>query len=177
MRRIFIAVTHNWRREDGTASLEFVISFPVLLFIFLLAFESGMLMIRNIMLERAVDMTMRDLRLNLLDKPDVKALKDEICAKTMVIANCPSVIVINLEPVSTDTWNIPTSGVECLDSDEDFKIMSSANMGVKDNLMLVRACVSVDPLFPTTGLGLRLPADGNAGYWLTAVSAFVNEPS
>jgi hypothetical protein len=166
-----------FRRENGTASIEFVFSFPVLLFIFLLAFEAGMLMVRNIMLERSVDMTMRDLRLNSFAAPDAELLKDEICAKTMVIANCRDVIVINLKPVDTGTWAMPGGVIDCMDRSEEINPLDAVDPGIADNLMLVRVCVTTDALFPTTGLGLRMPKDGNGGYWLTAVSAFANEPS
>jgi hypothetical protein len=177
MTGLFKRMKRAFTREDGTATIEFVISFPVLFFIFLLAFEAGMLMIRNIMLERAVDMTMRDLRLNNLTLPSAELLKDEICAKTLVIADCRNVIRINLQPVDTVAWNMPADAIPCIDRSETINPLDSVDPGVMDNLMLVRVCVATDALFPTTGLGLRLPKDGLGGYWLTAVSAFANEPS
>jgi hypothetical protein len=43
--------------------------------------------------------------------------------------------------------------------------------------MLIRVCVVQDALFPTTGIGLGLPKEGNGGYGVVAVSAFVTEPT
>ena len=58
------------RCEDGAATLEFALSVPVLITIFMASFESGLLMTRSIMLEQAVDITMRELRLVV---PDARA--------------------------------------------------------------------------------------------------------
>ena len=51
-----------WRREDGVAAMEFVLMVQVFLAIFMSAFECGLLMTRAILLEHAVDVTMRELR-------------------------------------------------------------------------------------------------------------------
>lgn len=172
------------RREDGTATIEFALCFPVMVFMFILAFESGMMMIRAIMLDRGVDMTMRDLRLNLIPSPTdgssmVDELKDRICENALVIRDCRNVLVMNLTKVSMDFWDMPVTPVECLDKGEDIKIdnLDSVTTGAGGDLMLVRACVTVKPLFPTSGLGLNLPKNGNDGYWIASVSAFANEPS
>ena len=58
---------HNFGRfgrdDKGTAAVEFAMTVPLLLTIFMASFESGFLMVRSIMLEQSVDMTMRELRL------------------------------------------------------------------------------------------------------------------
>jgi len=51
------------RKEDGNATIEFAILFPAFIMIFLSAFESGLLMTRQVLLDRAVDLTVRDIRL------------------------------------------------------------------------------------------------------------------
>jgi hypothetical protein len=43
--------------------------------------------------------------------------------------------------------------------------------------MLVRVCVVQDAMFPTTGIGLGLPKDGQGGYGLISTTAFVTEPN
>jgi hypothetical protein len=43
--------------------------------------------------------------------------------------------------------------------------------------MLLRACITVDPIFPTTGIGAGLKAEANGnGYYIMTSSAFANEP-
>ena len=42
-------------RQDGSATIEFVILFPGIMTLFLMGFEAGYYMVRNVALERAVD--------------------------------------------------------------------------------------------------------------------------
>ena len=48
-------------REDGTATMEFVLMVPVFLTIFMASFESSLLMVRQILLDQSVDQSMRPL--------------------------------------------------------------------------------------------------------------------
>jgi hypothetical protein len=165
-------------REDGTATVEFVIVFPLLLIIFLMAFESGMVMIRNIMLERSVDMVMRELRLSRWPNPTHDQIKDEICKNTVVFPGCRDMIIVNLQPVDMVTWDIPDDEIPCIDRAQNLNpapVWSTSDD--PHQVMLVRACITVSAMFPTTGIGLNLVPDGSGDYWLTAVSAFVNEPA
>lgn len=166
-----------FKREDGTASVEFVLAVPVLMAVFMAAFESGLIMTRSIMLEQSLDMTMRELRLGRLTNPDHDSLKEEICSRTVIFPNCEENITIELRRVSTTTWSLPTEAVECVDRVEDVNPVTVLQIGQQNDLMLVRVCVTLDAMFPTTGIGLRLPKDDEGGYGLVAVSAFSNEPS
>lgn len=166
-----------FRREDGTAAVEFVIAVPVLITIFMASFESGLLMTRSIMLEQSVDMTMRELRLGHYPLPDAPLLKHEICKRTVIFKDCETNIMIEMTRISTANWSLPTTGVSCVDRAEDIQPVTALQIGQQNDIMLVRVCVVQDALFPTTGIGLGLPKDGNGGYGVVAVSAFVTEPT
>ena len=60
---------------------------------------------------------------------------------------------------------------------EDVQPVLEFTSGMDHDVMLVRACAVFDPMFPTTGLGLRLPKDETGAYSLVASSAFVVEPA
>ncbi len=168
---------HGWfKAEDGTASLDFVLCIPVIMTIFMASIESGMLMTRFILLEQSVDMVMRNLRLGQYTNPTVAMMKEEICRRTIIMGNCEDNIAIELMPVSTTTWNLPTTRTGCVDRDENVAPVTTFNPGNAHEIMLVRVCVVQDAMFPTTGIGLKLPKDGAGGYGLVATSAFVNEP-
>lgn len=62
MRRVLNKFSGFADRQDGSATIEFVILFPGLMMLFLMGFEAGYYMVRNVSLERAVDMTVRDVR-------------------------------------------------------------------------------------------------------------------
>lgn len=177
MIRWFKRLSHAFRREDGTAALEFVLAVPILITIFMASFESGLLMIRSIMLEQSVDMTMRELRLGHYTLPDATLLKTEICKRTVVFKDCEANITIEMTRISTTGWALPTTDVACIDRSEEIVPVTSLVIGQQNDVMLIRVCVVQDALFPTTGIGLGLPKDGEGGYGVVAVSAFSVEPT
>ncbi len=43
--------------------------------------------------------------------------------------------------------------------------------------MMVRVCIVLEAMFPSTGIALNLPLDSDGGYGLVARTAFVAEPT
>jgi Flp pilus assembly pilin Flp len=165
------------REEEGLAAVEFAISFPFIFLLFIFAVELGLIMTKSVMLEHAVDMAMRDLRLGRMENPSSETLKDEICDRLAIINDCRSNIMIELQPINTATWAMPNQPISCVDRDEEIQPVVSFTLGQQNQIMLVRACVLVEPLFPATGIGALLPKDAQGGFGMAAYSAFVNEPS
>ncbi len=165
------------RQEDGIAAVEFALFFPVVMGMFIFATEMGLLMTKSVMLEFALDTTIRQLRLGQFENPTSDLLKDTICDRARIIGNCRDTIMIELQPINTDVWALPAAPVSCVDREEVIQPVVAFNMGAQSEIMLVRACVIVEPLFPGTGLGASLDLDADGGYGMAAISAFVNEPS
>lgn len=166
-----------FRREDGVAAMEFVLMLPVLMSVFMSAFECGLLMTREIMLEHAVDLTMRELRLGHYANVTNSLLKTEICRRTLIFPDCSHNISVQLDRISTATWAIPTPPPTCINSNDPSQPVTAMSVGQDNDLMLVRVCVSLPAIFPGTGLALRLPQDELGQYALVARSAFVVEPN
>lgn len=168
-----------WRDESGVASIEFVMAIPVLMAIFSASFESGLFMTRKIMLEQSVDIVMRELRLGHYPSPvTTDTLKTEICKRTVVFNDCAANMMIELQKISTSDAILPTITPECRDLSQPIKPSTTLQIGAENELMLVRACIIVDALFPTTGIGLDLTRTTNGGgIQIVTVSAFSNEPS
>lgn len=164
--------------EAGTATIEFVIIFPFIVTFMLGSVEIGVLKVRHVMLERAVDLGVRDLRLGTWNPPTHDELKEEICGLAGIIPNCTDVILIELRPVSTDTWSPLGTATKCLDRASDIKPYTEFDGGQQNEMMLVRVCVIVDPFFKSSEFALDLPKhDTSGGYALVSMSAFVNEPN
>jgi len=162
--------------EDGTLTADFVIVFPVIMMVFLGSFEAGMLMTRSVMLERAVDLSVRDLRLGLVENPTHDQIRDDICSHMIVMPGCSEALMLELRPVSTTTWNVFDGPATCVNRGEEVQPVTTWLQGESNEMMLVRACAVFDPFFPTSAWGLNLPLDASGGYQLVAMSAFVNEP-
>jgi hypothetical protein len=163
--------------EGGGGVMEFCIMLPVFMFIFMAGAEGGIYTTRMILLDRAVDLTMRELGLGQLPGADHDAIKAEICDNVKSLPNCDQNIRVELLPVSTTAWNLPTAEPTCIDRSAAVQPALSFNPGAANELMMVRVCVVQDAMFPGAGLGRMLEeADGQIGYRIISVNAFVNEP-
>ena len=168
------------RREEGSASIEFVLLFPMIMFLFLTGFESGYYMVRNVMVERALDIAIRDVRLGGSKVPDLVGLKKNICANAGILPDCMNSLQIEMSPVAVEPGAIAAESgpIRCIDkgSNMDPSTATTYSIGGENEMMLVRVCALSQPLFPTTRLGLGMRVDGFGNYAIVAVAAFVNEP-
>lgn len=168
----------KWFRKDesGNVTVEFVILFPLFFSLFLAIVETSILMLRQVMLDRAVEITVRDLRLGNIADITHDELKDRICADTLVLQTCEESLRLELRPVDEDTWVLPSEQAICYDREAEVNPPSELAKGGDTELMILRACVKFSPFFPTTGLAVGLPLDANGDYGMLSVSTFVNEP-
>jgi len=174
----FLSQVRSLRQnEDGNPTVEFVIVFPFIVTLFFTAFEFGLLMTRHVMLERAVDLTVRDLRLGHFIAPTQDDLRRVICNRAGMIPKCMDSLLIELRPVSTVTWTPLGSDTTCKNRNEEIQPVVSLNPGISNEMVLVRVCAVFEPFFPSTTLGMKLSRDELGGYALVSSSAFVNEPS
>ena len=163
--------------EEGSSTIPFVIFAPFFLMLVVSSVEMGVLMIRHVMLERAMDLTVRGLRLGTYNPPDQTTIKRDICNLAGVIPNCMNALLVELRPVSTTTWQPLASGPTCVDRGAPVQPVVTFTPGTGDEMMLIRACAKFVPLFPMSGLGFSLPKDDTGAYALVAATAFVNEPT
>jgi len=97
--KMFAWMRPSWRRENGNATIEFALLFPAFVTLFLVVVETGLLLTRGVMLDRAVDMSMRDLRLGTLNPMTHDNLKDDICNNSVIIPNCVNTLLLELRPI------------------------------------------------------------------------------
>lgn len=175
LRSLRMRVRRAWRDESGTATIPFVIFFPFMITLVVSSLELGFVMTRHVMLERAVDLSVRDLRLNLVGTLTHDEFKQIVCDRSALIENCENVLMIELRKVDTTTWEPLAAGATCTEEGQ-YVSPPGFEQGGSDELMLIRACAKFKPIFPMTGLGLDMPKDSAGYYALVTSSAFVNEP-
>ncbi|UWQ20029.1 TadE/TadG family type IV pilus assembly protein [Jannaschia sp. W003] len=167
------------RREDGQATVEFVILFPIFMALFLSAFESSLMLTRQLMLERALDIVMRDVRLATGTDNDHDDLRTSICERAPILPQCDSNLVIEITDINPPGYDLPADDAPCVDRTVAVQAYSNDSLitkGARNQLMLVRACFAVDPVFPGTGVGLALLRSNDGDVQLLAATAFVQEP-
>lgn len=162
--------------DEGSATIEFVILFPMIMWIFLSSFEVSIYLTRSVLLDRALDLNVRLLRLGSLEPATAEQLQLEVCQDALIFDDCPNAILIELTEVSTETWDLPEGNTTCVERDEEIQPVVEFDFGGLNDLMVVRACTVLDPFFPTTPYVMELPLDESGGYTVYAASTFVNEP-
>ncbi|MEM9425573.1 MAG: pilus assembly protein [Pseudomonadota bacterium] len=164
--------------EKGVASVEFVVVFPFFMGVFLSSYEVAIMNIRAVMMERAVDLAVREIRLAggaQIEHDDVRA---QICRDAILIPECLDVTKIELTRVDRDTWTVNLEDeADCQDRLDEIKPPKNFQNGAQNDFMLIRVCATVDAVFPNFGVGRSIPKDENGGYIIMSSSAFVNEPN
>jgi hypothetical protein len=177
MIRFINKLTRSFRRsEDGSATVEFVILFVPMFTMLMSAVEVGMIQVHHSMLERAVDMTVRDIRLGTGSAPQHDDIKDIVCTRAGFIDNCSENLRLEMVILDPRNWAGVSAEADCTDRSEEVEPVRSFSNGMDNELMFIRACAKFDPVFPNFGLGQNMIKDGAGSYALIAASAFVQEP-
>ncbi len=165
------------RREDGTASIEFVILFTPFMLLLASTYEIGMANVRHVMLERGTDIAVRQIRLNTGTPPTKEQIRTMVCNAAGIIPDCLNVLEIELQSVDKATWAMPPRQASCVDRTEPIQPVVKYENGLQNEMMMIRFCAVIDPMFPSFGLGYTMPKDASGGYRLVSMTAFVNEPT
>lgn len=165
------------RDERGSAiMLEFVIFVPILFAAFLMSVELSVYSIRQMFLDRGLEMSVRYVRLNTGEALTHRQFKDMVCANSGFIPDCSSTLRIEMSPAPLRGFTGFQTSPDCVDISEPIEPVRGFTLGQEQDVMLMRACVGFKPVFPTTRIGRAIDKDGSGRAKLVAVAAFVQEP-
>jgi hypothetical protein len=165
-----------WRDQSGSSTIEFVLWFPLFMTLFLTSFELSYYGMRSVLLERAVDLTVREMRLGISRPQNTQQFKTQVCEKTILAGSCADDLMVELILVDQATWNLPQTDISCIDRNDPMQPLPAFGGGGGGDLMLLRVCWLKRPFFASTPLVMGLPRDENGEIALSAVSTYVNEP-
>ncbi|OHV24720.1 pilus assembly protein [Rhizobium sp. RMa-01] len=168
-------ILKRFRRErSGVAAIEFAILAPIVLVLVFSILEAGWIMTQSIMLDRAVSRGSRALQVA-SSNFTYEDLKKKVCDEAIILTNCVKLIRLEFTPISKPS-DFPESDTSCVDRSLNIDPVTTYRGGQRSQIVFVRACYVVDPVFPGLGYGLALPKDNTGGVRLTSRFAFVNEP-
>lgn len=177
LHRVHHDLIRRLRSEDGAVTVEFVIVFPFLLSLMLMAIDSGITQLRQTFLHRAVDLAVREVRLGRINESD--AMSALICARTSMLPNCRENITVEMQVINTQTFAGLNEPTRCVNREENLTPAVDFNPGSRgdvQDLMLVRVCVAADPFIRLTGALTQMALNQEGNYVLTSNAVFVNEP-
>lgn len=176
---VLINIRRFWRARRGSVVVEFALVAPMLFAVIFSTIEAGWLMTQSIMLDHALDRSVRSLRIGTLPDATQEILKQDVCEKALILQNCDTMLTIELIPIPIPIGSpsdFPTDGARCINRSTNIAPVLRYNAGARSETVFVRACFVVDPITPLMGLALRLPRDGTGALNIVSSSAFANEP-
>ena len=178
MGRVKTALRRVWRQEDGTSSVEFVMVFPIFLFALFWSIETCVWMLRATSLERGLDMAIREIRISTQNsQPTYDELKQIICDTSgMLGSDCFTDLKLELQKTDPRAFTGLPANADCQDKSEPIKPAVNFKPGQPNDLMLVRACARIEPIFPALHVGNAMKRETDGGTALVAISTFVQEP-
>lgn len=170
---------HTWiKDESGASTLEFVLLFPVVFSVFLMSLETSIIIVRQAMLERAVDITSRSLRLSSRLDLTTETVADMICDKARIIRNCHETISLDLRSIVRPSYVLPSRDAMCIDRNTLLRPVTrfEPSQTLPNELMLLRVCVEIDPLLRVSALMAQINDDTSGRLFMEASTIFVSEP-
>lgn len=165
------------RDTRGAAAVEFAMVVPLVLALIFSTFEAGWFMLQSIMLDRALDMTVRELRIGSLSNPSQETMRAQVCERAIILVDCSRTLTLELIPVTSGAASYPSDAARCTNMGSRVAPVLRFNGGARTDIMFVRACYVVSPITPGLGLALALPKDDAGMIRLVSKSAFMNEPA
>ena len=163
--------------EEGSMVVPFALWTPVFLALILSSVELGTVTIRQTALDRALDETVRDIRLGLPGVDDQVAVKTAICDRAAVLPGCMDTLQLEMIPLDMRSWDAPPRQADCVDTAEAITPNRTFTIGTDRQVMFLRACYKYRPITPAGTLSSSLAKDDEGFTALVSTSAFVQEPS
>ena len=164
--------------ETGSAVLPFALWTPLMLGIALSTIEVGALTIRTTQLERALDETVRTIRLNTDAAYTHEQIKTMICEGTTTLVGCEDTLRLEMVSLDMRDWVDPASRPDCVDTTfQQVTPQRTFSHGIAHEMMLLRACYMYTSFSPASYLAKALPSDDQGYNAIVATAAFVHEPS
>lgn len=163
-------------KEDGSAAVEFALIFPVIATMIVMTLEMGFITLRQTMLDRGLDMAVREVRLGTGTAPQHNDIKDLVCQGAIFLKDCDSQLYLEMVPSDPRAF-VPLHDIaSCTDEAVESRPVRDFTPGQANEMVMIRACVLYDPLFPEALLPRLLETDGGGRAAIISVTAFVQEP-
>lgn len=174
LRRRFWRSAHS---EEGAVTIPAVMWLPFFVMIMAASVDMSVLIIKQTLFDRGVDLSTRILRLGIEPLPSHEVLKRSICKNIAFIGNCMDRLAVEVFPIDTTTWtSTNASGLVCTDSSSAAALSPQILRGGANQLMMLRACLKIDTMMKVDPFALALQRDAGGQVALVSITAFVNEP-
>lgn len=168
----------RFRKEEVGAIfiLEFMILAPLLFSAFFFGFDLSMHSIRQMLLDRGLEVTTREVRLNTSMQFSHDDLKRAICINTGGLDDCEENLKLEMISMNPRTFTGLPAMPDCVNVGQPVAPLRGWSLGKQHELMLLRACYLFKPVFGMASLGAAMNKDSEGRSKMVSISAFVQEP-
>ena len=159
----------------GAAAVEFAIIAPLFFVMVFSVIEIGWTMTKQMMLDRAMDSVVRELRIGRSEGFTVDYVRDRICSEATIFSSCSAEMLVEMVPVPAGSA-YPDANATCATESTKVKPVTQFDPGHRSEVVFIRSCVGVTPLTPGIGFGMHLRYNADDGFFMTSESALLNEP-
>lgn len=178
MRPVTALFRRGARDERGAVALEFTFIAPFFLGLLLAILELGWVLFQIHAVDDAVSQASRYIYIGHASQGsiDQSALESFICDTAAIIPSCEENIALEAFAIG-DFSATPGSDAVCRDGAvSKVAPVTSYTPGGSTEIMLLRACVTVNLFFPFNSLGLDLATTDSGRFQIVSSTAFANEP-
>lgn len=161
--------------EEGGATVEFVLILPVFLLVFLSAIETGLLVVRQALLERAAGITLREIKIDGTGSVSLSQRKQDFCEASILFSQCEQTVFFAFDTIDTESWDLSGNSTGCVDATNTVAPVTEFSPGLSSEVSVIRLCALFDPIFPSTGLGAKLQRTEAGQFAQVVHAAFVSE--
>ncbi len=163
--------------EEGAVTIPALLWLPLFIMIMAGSVEMCVLIFKQTLLDRGIDLTTRIMRLGIAPLPSHDQLKRSVCENIGFVHNCMDRLAVEVFPVDTATWTATNQAAAlCTDSSVAAAISPQIARGGTNQMMILRACLKVDTMMQANPLAWALVRDAGGQTALVSITAFVNEP-
>jgi Flp pilus assembly protein TadG len=121
----------------GAAAIEFALVAPMLFALVFSTLEAGWTMVQTIMLDRALDTTIRDLRIGLVASPTLASVRTRVCGNAVVLFDCDKTLALEFIPIKSDA-DYPSDADRCVDRSSKVAPVLRFDPGARSQTVFVR---------------------------------------
>lgn len=178
--------------EDGSGIVPVALWAPFMIGIAVTTVDLGAYTMRLVSLERALDQTIREVKLDTSKVWTHAALKEDICERTSVMGNCTELLTLEMISVDMRDYVSPDRQASCSDTSKlltskdgngneiplEDRLTPARNFenGVAHQTMILRACYKYKPATPGSLLARANLSDENGFTAVVSTGVFVHEP-
>lgn len=177
MTRFITSALRRFRDDEaGSMVVPFALWTPIFVGIVLSTIEMGTVTLRHTVLERALDQTVRSVKLSTGRAYSQATLKAKICAQAAALPNCDEGLFVEMVNLDMRDWQTPPQTAECVNTSVQVTPEDAFTHGSEHEMMMLRACYKYKPISPAGYLSSSLAKDENGYTALVSVAVFVSEP-